>query len=180
MSDITYITSFPKIPECYVSLVTIISSTAFTCVCDSNALFLRGKALSYVIGLLPIIFKIFPLSFEEHDPCLTPKPLHHTLHLPLDSSVSPETSSDLDSYSPSTTKLSFFCCWLLILLGNCGLFCSYGLPAPDYTGISSPKPTTNFSWTVTLIFFLRSSHLEISCSGLLDFRFLHLFLLKYY
>ena len=56
-SDMTYITSFLYIPRFAVSLLTIISSTYFTCLSDRNDLFLIGKEFSYVIGFLPILCK---------------------------------------------------------------------------------------------------------------------------
>ena len=48
-----------------------------------------------------------PLSFKEWYPCLPPIPLHHTLHLLLDSSAFPELYSALANYPPSTTKSYF-------------------------------------------------------------------------
>ena len=57
MSDITCITSFLNIPTLTVSILTIIYLTYFTCICDISYRFIRGKELSYVIGLLPIFFK---------------------------------------------------------------------------------------------------------------------------
>ena len=57
MSYMTYITSFLDIPRFAVSPLTIISSTYFTCLSGSNALFFIGKAFSYAIGFLPILCK---------------------------------------------------------------------------------------------------------------------------
>ena len=51
---------------------------------------------------------------------------------------------------------------------------------PDSKDINSQNPTTKFAWTVTLTYFLRSSHLAFSFYVLMViFFFLPLFLLKY-
>ena len=107
MPDVACITSFLAIPRFPRSLVTTVYSTYFTCLYDRKTFCLRGKAFSYVIGLLPILFKNWSLSFKERDSCLTPNNLNHTLHLLLDSSVSPAIYSALSSSPPTTTNSSF-------------------------------------------------------------------------
>ena len=57
MYNITCIAPFLEIPSFAVSFLTIIFSTYFTCICDRNARFLRGKTFLYMIGFLPIFFK---------------------------------------------------------------------------------------------------------------------------
>ena len=51
--------------------------------------------------------------------------------------------------------------------------------APDFMGINSPYPTTNFSHNITLLILILSSCLDFSCCVLMDFHFHPLFFLKY-
>ena len=122
--------------------------------------------------------KHWPLLFEELDYCLTPITLHHTLHIPLDSSVSPTISSVLTSYTYSNTKYSF----ALMMVPNylwelwfCPALLSYKILIS--WGINSQKTTTNFTRTFTLIFLLMYSRLAFSFCGLMNFLLLPLLLL---
>ena len=155
MSDITFITSFLDILTPAVSLVIIITSTYFTCLCNSNARFLRGKAFSYVMGLLPIIFKLFSTVIQGTGP--SPNPKSPTLHTPYTVGLL-SLYSNLFSLGNSSSlhhKVIFlFAFGYSFSLVTVAVSYSAELSDPDSMGINSQKPTTNFAWTVTLIFFL--------------------------
>ena len=57
ISDMTCITSLLDIPRFSVSILTIISSTYFTWFSYNNTIFFIGRAFSYVIVFLPILWK---------------------------------------------------------------------------------------------------------------------------
>ena len=179
MYDIVCITSLLDIPRFDMSLVTIISSTYFTCICDINYWFLIGKAFSYVIGLLLILCKELVNIFQVMG------------YLP--------NSKQSASHTPSTSgflhlSISFFSLGQLSYFHQKSLFlfddgssnslvtadvsCSDELSDPYSMGINYPKPTTNFTQAVTLIWFLRSSRLAVSWCGLMNFLFLALLLLR--
>ena len=104
MSDTVCITYLLDIPRFAVSLVTIISSTYFTFLYDSNGQFLGGGGILVCDRLSDNPLQKKSLFVKEKDPCLTPNKLHHILHWPLDSSIYPFISSALSSSPLSTTK----------------------------------------------------------------------------
>ena len=106
--------------------------------------------------------KKLPLLFEDWYPGLTPNPLHHTPHIQLGYSVSPDVFS-LGQFSSFHHKVIFhFTDGSSLSLVPVTLFWYYELSAPDSMGINTQKPKTNFAHTVTLICFLRSSCMDFS------------------
>ena len=180
MSDITCITFFLYNPTLSVSHVTIISLTWFTWLCESNNWFLRGGSFLYVIDLLPIFFKQFAAVIWGTGSSHNSK--SRSSHTP-----STVWFLGLSIYCFSLVQFSSFHHKVLFLFSAGSLFSlvtvavswSGELLAPDSMVIDSPKPTTNFAWTVTLIWFLWSFLLDFSLFGLMGFRFLPLFFLKY-
>ena len=163
-----------------MSLVTIISSTYFTCLCDSNVRFLLGDKFLYVIALLPILCKqlvtacqgtVFSTNSEQ---AASDTPLTAGfLRLSID-------FFSLVQFSSFHHKSLFhFAAGSSNSLVTVAVSCSDELLAPDSMGINSSKPKTKFVWTVTLIYFLCSSCPAFSSCGLIHFRFLPLFFLEY-
>ena len=175
MSNITFIASFLNIPRFAMSLSTNISWTYSNCIYDRNLLFLRVNSFSYVIVLLSILIKKISAAILG------------TRTLPNSKYPSPHTMSTFSFLCTSSA---------LLLLGrfssfqnNCIFHFIYisfldwsspplvtvdvpwysELSAPDYKGINFQNQTTNFSRTVTLIFFLCSSHLNSSLCVFMDF-----------
>ena len=129
-----------------------------------------------MIGCLPILCKKFNNVFlrtgSKHNPKLSSSQCTLT-----------------DGYQIFTKaffslgQLSYVCQLLLYLFDDGLSFetltvtVSYGdkNPAPDSMGINYQYPTTNFYRTITLICFICSSCLALSCCGLMHFSFLPLF-----
>ena len=176
----TCITSSLDIPRFSVSLLIIISYTYFTCEFNSNNLFFLGKIWSYVIGFLPILSKTL------NNVCLgtgaRPNSKQASSHCPLKDGYRLFTKASF-----SLGQLASNHQWSLLLFSAClysatlavSVSCGADNSFHDSMGINSQCPTTNFARTATLSRFIRSSYLAFSCCGLIYFRFLPLFFLKY-
>ena len=175
----TCITSFLDIPRFAVSILIKIFSTYFTWISDRNELFLTGNTLSYVIGFLLILHKTLNTF------CLVtvskPNYKQASSHCPLKDGYQ-LFSKAYFSLSQLASVHQWFLCFFSARLPSAALTvavsCGSDNSAPDYMGINSQYPTTNFAWTITLPCSIRSLYLEFSWCGLMDFRFLPPFFLK--
>ena len=177
MSDMTCITSFLDNPRFTVSLVTNISSTYFNWLYD---FFLRGKSLSYVIGLLQkLCKKLAAVIWGMGSLPKSKPPSSHTSSTFVLLSIS-RCFFNIDQLSSFHHKGLF--AFLLVPyypLVTVAVSWSAKLSDHDSKDIKAPKPKTNLSWTVTLIYDLHSSRLDFSWCVLLNFFFPSLLILKY-
>ena len=177
----TCITSFLDIPRFAVSLLTIISSTYFTCRTSINALFFLGKAFSYVIGFLPILCK------KINTICLGTgskrKSKLDSSRFPIKAGYQLSTNNFFSLGQFSYVRQLFLCLFssgLSFATLTVAVSCGAENSAPGSMGINYQYPTTNFARTITLICFICSSCLAFYCCALINIRFLPLIFLKYY
>ena len=178
MSYMTCITSFLDILRFAMSLVTTISSKYLTCLSDSNTRYLREKAFSYVIGLLPILFKQSTTFYRGMVSSSKSKyPSSHTPYTIEFLNLSTDFFCLVQFSSFYHEVLFRFTAGLSFSLITAAVYSSAELSHPDSMWTNTPKPTTILSQTATLICLLRSSRLDFSCCGLNFFRFIPLLFL---
>ena len=177
----TCTTSLLEIPRFVVPLLTIISYIYFTLFSDSNALFFIGKVFSYVISFLKTLYKTL------NTVCLLngskPNSKQASSHCPLKYGYrlfTKDFSSLGQFYSVHQQFLCFFAVGISSATLTVTMSCGADNSAPDSMGINSQYLTTNFYWTITFLNFIRSSCLDFSCCGLMNFSFFPLLLMKYY
>ena len=132
MSDIVCITSLLDILRFAMSIVTIIYSTYFTCLLDSNERFLVSKLFPYVIILLPILCKQLVTVFQGTES--SPNSKQSESHTPLTAgflciSIYLFRLGQLSSFS----QKSLFCfdCGFSNSLVTVDVYCSDEVPYPD-------------------------------------------------
>ena len=161
MSDIKCITSFLDTPRFAVSLLTIISSTQFTCISNRNFLFLIGKPFSYLIAFLTALLK--QSTTIIWGTAYSPKPKYPPSHNVSNFGYQCLSSDffSLGQFSSVYHELIFnfsggsSLSWSSLSLVTVDVSCSSELSAPYSKGINYHNPTTNFVSNVTRIFFLR-------------------------
>ena len=176
----TCIFSFLDIPRFSVSLLEIISFTYFAWISDRNYIFFIGKAWSYVISFLTILCK------KLNNVCLGIGSNHNSKlassHFPLTAGYRLYNKYLLSLVHFSSVHQLFICFFsagIFFVTLTVAMSCGANNSSHGYIGIKSQYPTTNFAWTITLLFFIRSSCLAFSCCGLMNFRFLPLLFLEY-
>ena len=137
MSDISYITYFLDIPGTAISLLTIIYSTYFTCIYNSNSHLLIQKAFLYLIIFQTILFK--KLATVCRGTGSSPNPKQASSHTPL-------ISGFLRLYIVFFRLVQLYSFNLKVLfyladgssnsLVTVNMYCSAGLSAPDPKGIN--------------------------------------------
>ena len=166
MSDLNFITSFLDAPRFDASLVIIIYSTYFTWLFGSNSQLLVGEALLNVIGLLSILFK--QLATVIWGTGYLPNYKQSSSHTPLTTVFLRFSRASIilgQFYFFHHEFLFWFAAGYSFYVVTLVVSCSAELLAPDSMGVNYPKPTTNFSRTVTLVCFLWSSRLDVVTSG---------------
>ena len=130
---------------------------------DRNVRFLRGNLLSHMIGLLPILIKQFTTIVQGNR--LSPNSKSYLYHT-LSTTDLLCISSDffiLVRFSSLRHKVLFHFVsgsssdWCSFFLVTVSVIFSADFSAPDSKVVNPQNPTTNFTQTVTLIFFLHSS-----------------------
>ena len=134
----TCITFFLDIPRFSLSILTIISSTYFTCLSDSNDLLFVGKEISYLIGFLPILYKTF------NNVCLgtgsKPNSKQDSSRFPLTYGYQLFTKSSFSLsqlYSVHHEFLCFFAAGISYSTLTVAVPCGANNPDPDSMGINS-------------------------------------------
>ena len=166
MSDMTCITSFLETSSFPVSLVTTISYTYFICLSNGNPFCLRRNSSLYVIGLLPIFCK--QLDTGIWGTGYLPNYKQSSSHTPLTTVFLRFSRASIilgQFYFFHHEFLFWFAAGYSFYVVTLVVSCSAELLAPDSMGVNYPKPTTNFSRTVTLVCFLWSSRLDVVTSG---------------